>query len=93
MDLDKCLCRILQNSTLKLVAIFFSSSQIIGGTNQLYHTFVSLLEENEDEEEKWDREGNEDSETGGGILTFKTERVAIFFFWARGRITELEVGD
>ncbi|KAJ9673561.1 hypothetical protein PVL29_023246 [Vitis rotundifolia] len=70
MDSDKCLCCILQNSTLKLVAIFFSSSQIIGGTSQLYHTFVSSLEENKDEEEKRDREGNEDGETRGGVLTF-----------------------
>ena len=50
IDSDKCLCCLLQNSTLKLVVIYYSSSssQLIGGTSKFIPTSTLSLEDEKD---------------------------------------------
>ena len=69
IDLNRRLCCLSQNPTLKLVSIsfFFSFSQIIRGTGLLSLASVSSLEKEEDEEKEKDEKKDK---TGGRVLVF-----------------------
>lgn len=94
MDSDGGLSCLSQNPTLKFEAmssLFSSSSQIIGNTSRLTPIFSSSLEDNEGEDEEEDEANDEDGKAGGRVIAFwMGQAVVVFFFWASGRIVELE---
>lgn len=94
MDSDEGLSCLSRNPTLKFEAmssLFSSFSQIIGSTSRLTPIFSSSLEDKEGEDEEEDEANDEDGKAGGKVLAFWMGRAAVvFFFWASGRIMELE---
>ena len=69
------------------VGSHFLPSQIIRGTNRLTPTFVSSLENKNEETE------DEDGEIGGKFLALWTGwAIDFFFFWVGGRIMKLDDG-
>ena len=93
MDLDKPLCCLSRNPTLKFEAISssFSSSQIIRDTTWTTHAFGLPLEDEEDVDDEDDEADGEDKDEGGGVLTLQIGKVVGFFlFSVRGWTTKLE---
>ena len=72
MDLDKCLCCLSRNPTLKVEVISSSSSsslQIMGGTT--WSTLISglLLEAEEDKDDEKNEANGEDEGASGRVFT------------------------
>ncbi|KAJ9693400.1 hypothetical protein PVL29_012252 [Vitis rotundifolia] len=55
---------------LEVISSFFSSSQIIGGTNWFTPTSTSSLEDEEDKEDEEDEADDKNEATRGKVLTF-----------------------